>query len=109
MAFVPLAVTPTYSATKATLHGFSESLHVQVADSGAQVIEVVPPGVRTTLLGQQDDERAMPLEDYLTETMDLLRERPDTREIVVERARFFRDAATNGTYDEVLAMLGDYR
>jgi short-subunit dehydrogenase involved in D-alanine esterification of teichoic acids len=109
MGFVPLAVTPTYGATKAALHSFSESLRVQLADSGVQVIEVVPPGVRTTLMGQQDDENAMPLEDYLTEAVDLLRKNPDAREIVVERARFFRDAAANGTYDEVLAMLSDFR
>jgi uncharacterized oxidoreductase len=109
LAFVPLAGTPTYSATKAALHSFTESLRVQLADSGVQVVEVIPPGVRTTLLGQQDDERSMPLEDYLTETVDLLRDRPDDREIVGERARFFRDATANGTYDEVLAMLGDYR
>nr|WP_241267422.1 hypothetical protein [Streptomyces scabichelini] len=39
-------------------------MRVQVADSGVQVIEVIPPGVRTILLGQQDDENAMPLEDF---------------------------------------------
>lgn len=109
LAFVPLAGTPTYSATKAALHSFTESLRVQLTGSGVQVIEVIPPGVRTTLLGQQDDERSMPLEDYLTETVDLLRERPDAWEVVGERARFFRDATANGTYDEVLAMLSDYR
>lgn len=106
---MPLAVTPAYSATKAALHSFSESLRIQLADSGIQVIEVVPPGVRTPLLGQQDDENAMPLEDYLTETVDLLRESPDAREIVVERARFFCDATANGTYDDILAMLSDFR
>ncbi|MDP4510169.1 SDR family oxidoreductase [Nonomuraea turcica] len=109
MGFVPLAATPTYSATKAALHAFCESLRVQLADSGVQVIEVIPPAVRTTLLGQQDDERSMPLEDYLTEALDLLRERPDAREIVVERARLFRDATANGTYDDVLAMLSNFR
>ncbi|MCX5369006.1 SDR family oxidoreductase [Streptomyces sp. NBC_00015] len=105
LAFVPLPVTPTYSATKAALHSFSESLRVQLSDAGVRVIEVAPPGVRTTLLGQQDDENAMPLDDFLTETLTLLRERPDAREIVVERARPVRDAEANGTYDDVLAML----
>ncbi|MFH9552063.1 hypothetical protein [Streptomyces sp. NPDC017435] len=52
------------------------------------MIEVVPPGVRTTLLGQEDNDHAMPLDDYPTETLDLLREKPDAKEIVVERARF---------------------
>ncbi|MGW0420561.1 SDR family oxidoreductase [Streptomyces sp. NPDC003015] len=108
LAFVPYPITPTYSATKAALHSFSESLRIQLAgaDAGVQVIEVVPPGVRTTLLGQQDDENSMPLDDFLTETLKLLREKPDTKELVVERARFLRDAVANGSYDDVLAMLG---
>ena len=56
-------------------------------------------------MGQQDSEQAMPLDDFLTETLDLLREKPDAKEIVVERARFIRDAEANGSYDDVLAML----
>ena len=104
LAFVPFPITPTYNATKAALHSFSESLRVQMADAGIQVIELVPAGVRTTLMGQQDSEDAMPLEDFLTETMDLLADAPDAKEIVVERARFIRDAQANGNYDDVLAM-----
>ncbi|WP_326732321.1 SDR family oxidoreductase [Streptomyces phaeochromogenes] len=105
LAFVPLPITPTYNATKAALHSFSESLRVQLTDSAVQVIEVAPPGVRTTLLGQQDDENAMPLDDFLDETLTLLRDRPDAREIVVERAKFVRHTEANGTYDDVLTML----
>lgn len=66
MAFVPLPATPMYNATKAAIHSFTESLRVQLADTGVQVIELVPPAVRTTLMGQQDDERAMPLEGFLS-------------------------------------------
>jgi uncharacterized oxidoreductase len=97
----------TYSATKAALHSFSESLRIQLAgaDAGVQVIEVVPPGARTTLLGQQDDDQSMPLDDFLTKTLDLLREKPDAKELVVERARFIRDAVATGSYDDVLAMI----
>jgi uncharacterized oxidoreductase len=107
LAFVPFPITPTYNATKAALHSFSESLRIQLAgaDVGVQVIELVPPGVRTTLMGQQNDNRAMPLDDFLTETFDLLRGKPDVKELVGERARFFRDAEANGSYDDVLAML----
>ncbi|MFF0161101.1 SDR family oxidoreductase [Streptomyces sp. NPDC005263] len=107
LAFVPLPVTPTYSATKAALHSFSESLRIQLAgaDAGVQVIEVVPPAVRTTLMGQQDNDQSMPLDDFLTEALGLLREKPDAKELVVERARFLRDAVANGSYDDVLAML----
>jgi uncharacterized oxidoreductase len=107
LAFVPYQSTPTYSATKAALHSFSESLRIQLAsaDAGVQVIEVVPPGVRTTLMGQQDSEQSMPLDDFLTETLDLLRDKPDAKELVVEHARFIRDAVANGSYDNVLAMI----
>lgn len=108
LAFVPFPITPTYSATKAALHSFSQTLRVQLADEGVQVIELVPPSVRTTLLGQQDDEQAMPLDEFLTETLELLRENPDTQELVVERARFLRDAQANGSYDDVFAMLSAY-
>ena len=105
LAFVPFPITPTYNATKAALHSFSDSLRVQMTDAGVQVIELVPAGVRTTLMGQQDSEDAMPLEDFLTETMNLLADEPDAKEIVVEQARFIRDAQANGNYDDVLAML----
>src|SRR4051794_39686915 len=83
LAFVPWPVTPTYNATKAALHSFSESLRVQVAEAGVQVIEVAPPGVRTTLMGQQENEHAMPLEDFLAEAIELLAGEPDAKEIVV--------------------------
>ena len=105
LAFVPFAITPTYNATKAALHSFTTSLRVQLADTPVQVIEVVPPGVRTALLGQQDDENAMPLEEFLLETMTLLKARPHAKEIVVERAKFLRDAEAEGRYENVLDML----
>ncbi len=105
LAFVPMPMTPTYNATKAAVHSFSESLRVQLAGSGVQVIELVPPAVRTTLMNQQDLEAAMPLEDFLSETMTLLHEQPDAHEILVENVKFLRNAATDGRYDEVLALL----
>ncbi|EFC79375.1 short-chain dehydrogenase/reductase SDR [Parafrankia sp. EUN1f] len=106
LAFVPWPVTPTYNATKAALHSFSESLRVQLAGTPVQVIEVVPSGVRTGLMGQQDNEQAMPLDEFLTETLTLLYAQPDAKEIVVESAKFARHAEASGTYDQVLTMLG---
>ncbi|MFD0856997.1 SDR family oxidoreductase, partial [Actinomadura adrarensis] len=107
LAFVPLPITPTYNATKAALHSFTESLRVQVAGTPVQVIEVVPPPVRTTLMGQQDRAEAMPLDDFLTEVMALLRERPKAGEILVENVKFLRNATAEGNYDTALAMLSD--
>lgn len=108
LAFVPLPITPTYNATKAAVHSFTESLRVQLAGTSVQVIELVPPAVRTTLMGQQDNEHAMPLEDFLTQATALLRSEPDAKEILVENVKFLRHATANGTYDDVLAMLSSY-
>ena len=106
LAFVPHPISPTYSATKAALHSFTEALRVRLADTPVQVLELVPPAVRTTLMGQQDSESAMPLEDFLDETMELLRTEPDAKEILVENVKFLRFAEANGDYDDALAMLG---
>jgi short-subunit dehydrogenase involved in D-alanine esterification of teichoic acids len=108
LAFVPLPSTPTYNASKAAVHSFTESLRIQLADTPVQVIELVPPAVRTTLMGQQDNEHAMPLEDFLTEAVNLLHAHPDAEEILVENVKFLRHATANGTYDDVLAMLSAY-
>ena len=105
LASVPLSVTPTYSATKAAIHSYTQSLRIQLADAGVQVIELVPPAVRTALLNQENDERAMPLDEYLSETMELLRDQPDADEILVDRVRFLRDAERENRYDAVVAAL----
>ena len=106
LAFVPLPVTPTYNATKAAIHSWTQSLRVQLAGTGVQVVELVPPAVRTDLMpGHRDDESAMPLEEYLNETFEILRARPDVEEVLVDRVRFLRFAEVEGRYDDVLAML----
>ena len=104
-AFVPLPVTPTYSATKAAIHSFTESLRVQLSDTNIQVIEIVPPAVRTALMNQENSENAMPLDDFLSEVMELLASQPDADEILVENVKFFRYAEANGNYREVLRQL----
>ncbi len=108
LAFVPLPITPTYNATKAAIHSLSESMRVQLADTAVQVIELVPPAVRTALMGQQDAENAMPLDEFLDETMMLLESQPDATEILVERVKPLRHAEVDGTYDKILATLGGH-
>jgi uncharacterized oxidoreductase len=81
---------------------------VQLADTSVQVVELVPPAVQTTLLGQQDDPSAMPLDEYLDETMALLEAQPDAHEILVERVKFLRNAEAEGRYDAVLALLSGH-
>jgi short-subunit dehydrogenase involved in D-alanine esterification of teichoic acids len=109
LAFVPLAMTPTYNATKAALHSYTQSLRIQLADTPIQVIELAPPAVRTTLLNQENDERAMPLDEYLTETVELLQKHPDADEILVDRVRFLRDAERENRYDQTIQLLNASR
>ncbi|MCU1405549.1 MAG: hypothetical protein JWQ43_1852 [Glaciihabitans sp.] len=108
LASVPLPVTPTYNATKAAIHSFSEAIRVQLADTSVQVIELVPPAVQTTLMGQQEDPSAMPLEEFLSEAMELLETQPDAHEILVERVKFLRNAEKEGRYDQVLSLLSGH-
>lgn len=104
LAFVPLAVTPTYCATKAAIHSYSQSLREQLKATTVDVLEIAPPYVQTELLGpeQASDERAMPLADFISETMAIIR-RGAKGEVVVERCKFLRNAEANGTYAEAFA------
>ncbi len=106
LAFVPLAVTPTYSATKAALHSYTQSLRHQLADSAVEVLELAPPMVQTDLMpGQATNPLGMPLADYVAEVMGLLAQSPTPSEICVERVRFLRGAEAEGRFENVFAML----
>lgn len=107
LAFVPMVLTPTYSATKSAIHAYSIALREQLKATPVEVIEIVPPYVQTTLMGegQASDERAMPLDAFISEVMDILENRPDEKEVVVERCKPLRFAAQNGNFDQVFAMV----
>lgn len=105
LAYVPLPITPTYNATKAAVHSYTESLREQLRDTSVQVIEIVPPLTRTDLMGSgTNNDRAMPLEEFVSEVMSLLESQPDARQILVERVKRQRYAEANGAYDQVFAM-----
>lgn len=106
LAHVPLRVTPTYNATKAAIHQLSETLRLQLAPVGIQVVELVPPAVRTALMpGHETSDSAMPLDEFVDEVMDLIKAEPDAREILVDRVKFLRYAEVRGDYDQVVTML----
>jgi uncharacterized oxidoreductase len=105
LAYVPLPLTPTYSATKAAMHSYTESLREQLRATSIQVIEIVPPLTRTGLMpGGTDTERAMPVEEFVDEVLKALRDRPEAEQVVVDRARRQRFAEREGRYAEVFAM-----
>jgi uncharacterized oxidoreductase len=105
LAFTPLALTPTYNATKSAVHSLSDSWRLQLAGTGVQVIELVPPAVRTDLMPGPNTARAMPLDEYLDETMRLLEEQPDAQEILVERVKPLRFSEVNGTRGDLMQLL----
>jgi uncharacterized oxidoreductase len=106
LAFTPLAVTPSYNASKAAIHLLSESIRLQLADTSVKIVELVPPSVRTELVpGQQDSEVAMPLEEFTAEVVALLEAQPHAKEIQVERVKFLRYGEARGDYDQVVATL----
>ena len=109
LAFLPLAMTPTYCATKAAIHSYSQSLRYQLKDSGVQVLELIPPYVQTELMGPRmaTDPSAMPLEDFIAETMKILKSSPEATEICVERVKPLRFAEANGGYDAFFKNLND--
>ncbi|GGB43898.1 oxidoreductase [Tistrella bauzanensis] len=102
LAFLPRGGFPTYCASKAAIHSYSQTLRVQLRDTSVQVIELVPPYVQTELTGPQQagDPNAMPLGDYISETMALLQKQPDAEEILVERVHFQRFAEREDRYSQ---------
>ncbi|UOQ46223.1 SDR family NAD(P)-dependent oxidoreductase [Halobacillus salinarum] len=51
LALSPGAWVPVYSATKAALHSFTQTLRLQLENTNIEVIEIFPPAVNTDLGG----------------------------------------------------------
>ncbi|WIM86840.1 SDR family NAD(P)-dependent oxidoreductase [Candidatus Mycobacterium wuenschmannii] len=108
LAFMPSALTPAYCASKAAMHSYTQSLRFQLRDSDVQVIEIVPPRVQTALQGARGfDPRALPLDEFISEVMTLLKTKPDADEVIVERAKGFRFAERDGAYDEIYSVFNE--
>ena len=105
LAFVPLPKAPTYSATKAALHSYTQALRVQL-EGKVEVIELAPPAVRTDLTpGQSTREGYMPLDAFADEVLELFTGEPTPAEILVQNVLPLRNAEANGSVPQVLAML----
>ena len=107
LAFVPYPPGPVYSATKAFMHNWLDALRVQLRNTSVEVLELAPPYVQTELGGPQQasDPRAMPLEEYIREVMQILENNTiEKGEILVGRVRPLRTAEKDGKYQEFLDM-----
>ena len=90
LGFVPLAVTAVYSSTKAAMHSYTMSLRYKLKNTSVSVLEIAPPWVQTDLLGSNNEPRAMPLSEFIEETMKVLG--TGAEEVLVERAKPLRNA-----------------
>lgn len=107
LAFVPLTATPTYSATKAAIHSWSQSLRTQLKGTSVEVLEWAPPAVATDLMpGHAANPNSMPLADFTAESLSLF-EAGGADEILVERVKFLRGAEARGDYARVYSILND--
>jgi uncharacterized oxidoreductase len=89
LGFVPMANAAVYSATKAALHSYTMSLRYKLKETPVRLLELAPPWVRADLLGSNNEPRAMPLADFIEETMHVLGS--DADEVLVERAKPLRN------------------
>lgn len=102
IAFLPFPLMASYAASKAGVHAYTEALRAQLAGTGVEVAELVPPAVATA--GQERvNPAALPLAGYLDEVMALLAEEPTPHEVLVEGVRVHRFAERDGTYAELVA------
>lgn len=104
IAFLPFPPMPTYAASKAGVHAYSEALRAQLDGTGIEVAELVPPAVATTPEQLQRNPRALDLAEFATEVMELLRINPTPHEILVRGVQMHRWAERDGTYAELVAQ-----
>lgn len=107
LAFVPMVMTPAYSATKAAIHSWSMAIREQLRGGPVKVVELAPPYVQTELMGegQASDPNAMPLAEFIDEVIAILSGNPDIEEVIVERCKPLRYAAENGNLPQIFANL----
>lgn len=89
LAYVPLATTAVYSATKAALHSYALSQRFMLRNTSVRVQEIAPPWVNTDLIYKSDDPRAMPLDAFIEQTMAALA--TDAEEAIVADVVPLRD------------------
>jgi len=56
--------------TKAALHSYVLSQRYKLKNTPVRVVEIAPPWVQTDLLGSSDEPQAMPLPEFIKETIE---------------------------------------
>jgi short-subunit dehydrogenase involved in D-alanine esterification of teichoic acids len=103
IAFLPFPAMPTYGASKAGVHAYTEALRAQLDGTGVEVVELVPPAIAAA--GQEKiAPHALPLDGYLDEVLTLLGAEPTPNEILVQGVHMHRWAERDGSYADLVAQ-----
>lgn len=99
LAFIPLPISPVYSATKAGIHSYTQSLRVQLKNTSIKVFELAPPGTETPLFRGDFSEadlggaKGMAVEELVRQAIEGLRKdvweiRPGLSNVLYFMSRF---------------------
>jgi uncharacterized oxidoreductase len=102
IGFLPFPLMASYGASKAAVHAYSEALRAQLAGTGVEVTELVPPAVATPM--GASNPNALGLAAFGAEVMALLAQEPTPHEILVQGVLMHRWAERDGTYDDLVAQ-----
>ncbi len=106
LAFVPRADALTYSATKAAIHSWTQSLRHELRSTNIAVVEIAPPLVATDLTpGQSANPHAMSLDAFVSEAVELLCSAKTPQEVLVQRVLPQRTAEQTGNFEKVFGMI----
>lgn len=97
LAFVPMALMPTYCATKAAAHSFTLSLRQQLLNTSVKVIEIIPPAVKTDLGGKGLHDMGENLDEFADHVIQKLEESDDN----VEFGFKFAETARNASREQI--------
>jgi len=98
LAFVPVPAMPIYSASKAAVHSYTQSLRFQLEDSAVEVIELMPPAVRTDMTSEFDEAgiSTITTDELVRQTFAALRAgKREIRPGQANQAAFMRRLAPN--------------
>ena len=93
LGYLPHSGLAIYSASKAALHSYVLSQRYRLRGTSVAVIEIAPPMVATALDNNASNPRAMPLQAFLAETMQVME--TGVEEVLVAEALQRRDRLLN--------------
>lgn len=107
LGFVPMSITPVYSATKAAIHSFSVTLRHQLRNTSVKVFEIIPPIVDTDLdKGERNargqTNRGIPPAEVANASLPAIE--ADVYEVAIGMAQGLR-AGSRNNFDEIFANM----